>query len=358
MRRSGGLAFSIVVVVALVAPPSIAAAQDARALTGTVVAVNKRDATVSLVDLATKAISITIPVGDGPHEAAVSPDGRWALVSNYGPGRVAGNTLSLIDISQGTLEKTITLGAHRRPHGLAWLPDGKSVLVTAELDSALLLVDIARGAVTSVIPTGEAGAHLVVLTTDGARAYVTNVAASSVTMIDVAARRAVKSVPLPAGAEGIALRPDGSELWVSSRTANRITVLSADDLSVRATIESGDYPIRIRFTPDGKLALVTFARSSELKAFDAATRAEVSAIAMRVSKAAMHGARSAEGYENKTVPLGLTVSANGAWAVVANAGVDAVSVVSLADYDITAVIFVGREPDGVAYSPVVRPPGE
>jgi YVTN family beta-propeller protein len=354
-RRSMRVHRGVALIGALSAVLLAGAVRGAKPLTGTLVVVNKRDGTVSLVDLATRAITGTVPTGEGPHEAAVSPDGHWALVSNYGPEQAPGTTLTLIDVEMGSLERTISLG-HRRPHGVVWLPDGKTVLVTAELDSALLVVDVPRGVVTSVIPLGTPGAHLIALSVDGASAFVSNVVGSSVTRVDVAARRATATAVLPAGAEGIALRPDGSEVWVSSRTANRITVLSAADLSVVTTIESGDYPIRMRFTPDGRTALVTFARSSELKLFDATTHKQSASVTMKVSKSAMHGGFASEGYETKTVPIGLAVAADPDWAMVANTGVDAVSLVSLKDRDITAVIFVGREPDGLAWSPLARAP--
>jgi YVTN family beta-propeller protein len=322
--------------------------------TGTIVTVNKSSSTVSLIDLATGAITATVPTGEGPHEAAVSPDGKWVLVSDYGPARAPGATLTLVDIEQGTLAKTISVHGHPRPHGIVWLPDGKTVLVTSEVDSSLLVVDVASGAVTAVIAVGQPGSQLLALSADGSTVYVTNVSSSTVTKIDVASRTAVKSVPIPQGVEGIALRPDGSELWVSSRTANRITVLSAADLSVQATIGSKDYPMRMRFTPDGKILLVTFARSGELKWFDADARKELEAVKMRVPKAALHGATSAEGYLYDTVPLGLTLTPDGLTALVALAGQDAVAVVAVGGRGIAKVYFAGREPDGVAYSPLVR----
>ena len=43
---------------------------------GTLVVLNKAARTASLIDLATKKSVATIPTGDGPHEVAVSPDGR------------------------------------------------------------------------------------------------------------------------------------------------------------------------------------------------------------------------------------------------------------------------------------------
>jgi YVTN family beta-propeller protein len=333
-------------------------AATARAQSGTIIAVNKAGSTVSLMDLKTHEVTATVPTGDGPHETAVSPDGRRALVTDYGPPRSAGSTITVIDIAQGALDKTISIAPHRRPHGIVWLPDGKHALVTSESDSALLILDVDSGAVTSVIRTGQAGSQLISLTADGGRAYVTNLISGSVTLIDLATHAALQTAVIPKGAEGLALRPDGKEVWVTSRASDRITVLSAADLSVLATIETGSYPMRIRFTPDGKVALVTCAKSSELRLIDVERRKETGSIKMQVSKAAMHGSTSAEGYETNAVPLGIAMSPDGAWAFVALGGTDAVAVVSMSKRDIGWVGFVGREPEGIAYSPIVRKAAE
>jgi YVTN family beta-propeller protein len=54
------------------------------ALQGTLVVLNKSEASASLIDLATEAVVATVATGEGPHEVAVSPDGRRALATNYG----------------------------------------------------------------------------------------------------------------------------------------------------------------------------------------------------------------------------------------------------------------------------------
>ena len=51
------------------------------ALTGTVVVVNQASDTVTLIDLATMEAYRHVAVVGGPHEAAVSPDGRRAMVT-------------------------------------------------------------------------------------------------------------------------------------------------------------------------------------------------------------------------------------------------------------------------------------
>src|SRR5688572_22573956 len=98
---------------------------------GTLLVLNKSDNTVSLIDLTSKKAVATIPTGVGPHEVAVSPDGRMAVIANYGTGPQPGSTLTVIDVPTKTSVKTIDLGEYRRPHGVTWLKE-RQVAVTVE----------------------------------------------------------------------------------------------------------------------------------------------------------------------------------------------------------------------------------
>jgi YVTN family beta-propeller protein len=63
---------------------------------GTLLVLNKAANTVSLIDLAKKKSVATIRTGEEPHEVAVSPDGKTAVVCNYGSSPTPGNTLTVI----------------------------------------------------------------------------------------------------------------------------------------------------------------------------------------------------------------------------------------------------------------------
>src|SRR4028118_1111270 len=53
----------------------------------TLIVARGAEAAVSLVSLPEAKVASTLPVGTGPHEVAVSPSGRLALIANYGgPG--------------------------------------------------------------------------------------------------------------------------------------------------------------------------------------------------------------------------------------------------------------------------------
>jgi hypothetical protein len=60
--------------------------------------------------------------GEAPHEIAVAPDGRMAVVTNYGNAR-SRSSLSVLDLVDGRPTRTIDLGQHGAPHGLRFLPD-------------------------------------------------------------------------------------------------------------------------------------------------------------------------------------------------------------------------------------------
>jgi YVTN family beta-propeller protein len=90
----------------------------AAADSGTLLVLNKSDHTVSLINVVTKTAVATIPTGAGPHEVAVSPNGKIAVIANYGTQQAPGSSLTVIDVAGKKTLKTIDLGEYRRPHGI------------------------------------------------------------------------------------------------------------------------------------------------------------------------------------------------------------------------------------------------
>src|SRR5687768_2880708 len=103
---------------------ALAAASTATAqvpgLTGTLVVTNKSPSTATIIDVASGRTLATIATGNGPHEIALSSDGRFAVVTDYSgqPGR----TLTVIDVLAMRVMRTIDLGNYTSPHGIAFLP--------------------------------------------------------------------------------------------------------------------------------------------------------------------------------------------------------------------------------------------
>src|SRR5688500_15126329 len=90
----------------------VGGAAVAESATGTLLVLNKSDDTVSFIDLASSEVKVTLPTGDGPHEVAVSDDGKTAVVANYGDSAKPGNSLSVIDVPGKKVLRTIDLGTY------------------------------------------------------------------------------------------------------------------------------------------------------------------------------------------------------------------------------------------------------
>jgi YVTN family beta-propeller protein len=313
---------------------------------GTLVVLNKSEATASLIDLASGKVVATLPTGEGPHEAATSPDGRIALVANYGTGPAAGRTLTVIDVPAARVRRTIELPAGSRPHGVLFL-DGTRALVTAEGIGALLLVDVERGTLVATMATGQEISHMVATTPDGRRAFVTNIRSGTVTAIDLDARRVLAQIPTGDGAEGVAVRPDGREVWVTNRAANTVSVVDVATLKVVAQLPSADFPIRVAFNHDGTQALVSNAKSGDLALFDVAARREIKRLGGDVTSAAGANMLGLAG----SAPVGILIDPSGSRAYVAYTAADAIGVYDLAAGTLVATLVAGREPDGMALSP-------
>ncbi len=323
---------------------------------GTLLVLNKSEANVSLLDERTGAVSATVPVGLGPHEVAVSPDGRTAVVSNYGVRGKDGRTLTVLDVAGARAVRTIDLGELRRPHGLAFLPDGRTVAVTAEANQAVALVDVPSGRVLRTWATGAETSHMLAVSPDGARIFVANVGSGSVTAIDVATGT-VRSTATGAGAEGIAVSPDGTEVWVANRASDTVSVVDAATLEVRATLACPSFPIRVAFTRDGRGVLVSRARSGDVAVFDRATRKETGRIPMSAKAVDPSGRLFSGMFGASPAPVGILVPPSGTSVFVANSNADVVAVVDLARMEVVGGFPAGKEPDGLGTSEVVPVPG-
>lgn len=336
----------IPLLVALAAPPSA----------GTLVVLNKSEARASLIDLASGRTVGTVPTGEGPHEAAVSPDGRRAVATNYGTRTSPGASLTVIDVPAARALGTIALPGCPRPHGARFM-DASRLAVTCEGARSLAVVDVDSGLTVAEIPTVQEVSHMVAVAPGARRAFVANIGSGTVTAVDLAAKKVLAQITTGKGAEGIELSPDGRELWVTNREADTVTVVDPASLKVVASLPSASFPIRVAFTPDGRHALVSNARSGDVTVFDARGRREIARISMKaLARAPEPGApdRLANTLAGGSgpAPVGILVPPGGRVAYVANTNADVVAVVDLATWSVTGTLRAGKEPDGMAWSPL------
>lgn len=307
----------------------------------TLVVLNKSAHSASVIDPGSGRTLATLPVGRGPHELAVSHDGRLAYVANFGrygvyPAgdtmhTVGGHTITVLDLAGRTAKATFDLGTRTGLHGAAISRDGTRLWITSETPNALIELDARTGQVLNTWLTNQQRTHLVLPSPDERTFFVTNTVSGSVSIIDRASGR-VTNIPIGSGAEGLTVSPDGSELWVARRGDNVVNVVSTARAAIIDSVAvGGDGPQRIQFTPDGREAWTSNVRGNTLSVIDAGTRKVVATV--RVGRG----------------PAGIVFSPDGRRGYFALSGGNAIAVVDVQARQVVSTIATGVEPDGIAW---------
>lgn len=230
---------------------------SAVALEGTLVVANRGGGSISLIDLETRLEVARLPIGPIiPHEVAVSPDGRLVLTGEYGPESEHGQHVVLIDLVNAEIVGRIDLGPNSRPHTALFHPDGRHALATMQDSDQVALIDLEQMNVVRTYPTGGREGHMVRVSPDGSRAYVTSrLGDGTLSVIFLDEDRPPVVIETGPGAEGLSVSPDGSEVWVANRQEESISVVDTDSLEVIARIDSNPYAGRVEISADGEYAV-------------------------------------------------------------------------------------------------------
>jgi YVTN family beta-propeller protein len=293
---------------------------------------NQQSASATIINLATGA-STELQVGFGPHETAISPDGRWGVVTIYGLGPTAGNQLAIIDMSQRAVARTIDLGENRRPHDIVFVPGSPArVLVTSEVAQRVVLVDIAAGTVEGTIETRAPGSHMLAVAADGRTLFTANVQAGGVSQLDATARTFLRTLAVAPATEGIAITPDGREVWVGSNQAGTVSIINTQAGTVAATIPNLGMPYRIAISSDGRYSLVPDPAGNRVHVIEVATRRVLGEINPNGS------------------PRGAEIASDNRTAFITLGPEGEVVVADIVTREVLSRHRVGTAPDGVAWS--------
>ena len=241
-----------------------------KAQTNTLIVLNKEAASAWLINPLTAEVLAKIDVGDGPHEGAVSPDGKIAVVCNYGANRIGGNTLSVIDIEKRKLIKTIDISPYNWPHGINFLPDGEHVLVTSESKGFLIKINIDTEEIEEEYNLGT-DLHMVAVSPDGNFAFTTSIRHGKLSKINLNTGN-IEHVNTGVGTEALEVNPLKDEVWIGNNQENKVKVIDANSLDIIDEIECGLQPIRLTITVDGKYVLVSNILSGDLAVIDTEKR--------------------------------------------------------------------------------------
>jgi YVTN family beta-propeller protein len=223
---------------------------------------------VSVIDTNTNKLVITIPVGTAPVNPTFTTDGKQVYVANSQAG-----TLSVIDVATNKVTATIPAGGPM-PSGLAFLPDGKRLLITllgetVQTPGNVVVMTLATGEFSAPIPVGAQPERLA-LSPDGQRAYVDHLGDGKLSVIDVATAKVIETIPVGDLPFNPLIIPDGSRLYVGTLLSNLVNVIDTKTNMIVTKI-STDSPNGMAFSRDYKLLYVTNVFSGTVTEISVAT---------------------------------------------------------------------------------------
>lgn len=180
-----------------------------------------------------------IRVGLVPKFLAVTPDGRYLLVSDW-----CSYAVSIVDLRLGKEIREIYVGAY--PRGIAVTADSTTAYVAVMGSSHLAVLDLQRLRVARTVYVGNAPRHLV-LDPAGRYLYVTLNGEGTVAKLDLLTSRVVARMWTGRDPRSMAIAPDGRTLYVVNYFSNGVSVLRASDLALLQHETTGKQPIGVTY---------------------------------------------------------------------------------------------------------------
>lgn len=197
------------------------------------------------------------------------------------------------------------------------------------------VIDTASSRVVGTVAVG-AQPDGVAAAPDGHRVYVANFAANTVTIIDTATNTVTGDVPVGNGPVGLAVSADGSRLYVANRGDNTVSAVDTAGGTVAAVVPVGAGPDAVAVTPDGGAVYVTnsFSHAPGVVSVIDSAAAQVDATVTVLRN-----------------PNRVAISPDGRTAYVTNFRSWNVSVIDVATRRVSALIRIFGRPSGVVVSP-------
>lgn len=189
-------------------------------------------------------------------------------VPNAGEG-----TISVVDPMKEETIETISLGTSQASHGIALSLDGKKLFTGTGFDGkSLVVIDTETEKVEKEIPF-DAGVHGIDISNDGQSLYVTLMNGlgseeGTVAIFTVENMKKIAEVKTGGGPAHIAVKPDGSQVWIANVNGDTIAVMDSKENQIIKTIDVGKVPNEVALSPDGKLAFVANVESDFVSVID------------------------------------------------------------------------------------------
>ncbi len=298
----------------------------------------KGDHSVGIVDPGTAKLIASVPEGGVTgHELTASPDGRLAYVPIYGNSGVGkpgsdGRNMVVIDIAAQKVVGNVDFGHGVRPHLPVFGPKDGLLYVTTELDHSITIIDPKTLKIVGSIPTGQAESHMLAISHDGRRGYTANVGPGTVSVLDMAARKTLKIIPISGMTQRIAVSMDDRWVFTADQTQPRMAVIDTATDQVAKWVQLDGLGYGSTPTRDGRWLLMTVPEKNEIEVVDLKTMQ----VARRVT--------------TPPDPEEVMVRPDGKVAYASCVNSNMVAAIDLASWKVTERIATGKASDGLAWA--------
>lgn len=191
------------------------------------------------IDTDTLEIDDVIKVGAVPKYVAVSPDGRWVLVTNWCTW-----DLSVIDAEKGKQVRRIEMGAY--PRGIAIDPDSETAYIAIMGGSNIAAVDLDDFSVSSIDGVG-AGPRDLRMDPNGKYLYATLNSEGRVAKIDLKTRKVKRKATAGQAPRSMAISDDGTALYVVNYNSDSVSKIRTKGMRTLQTLPTNHLPIGITY---------------------------------------------------------------------------------------------------------------
>ena len=243
-----------------------------------------------------------------------------------------GTEMVVIDLAARKIVGKVDFGHGVRPHLPVFGPKDGMLYVTTELDKTISIIDPKTLKIVGAIPTGQPESHMLALSHDGRRGYTANVGPGTVSVLDIAARKTLKVIPISRNTQRISISPDDRWVFTADQTKPQMAAIDTTTNEVKHWIPMAGTGYGSATTPDGKWLLVALPDVNQVAVIDIA--------AMKV----------AHNIDVAAYPQEVVVTPDGKTAYVSCMRANQVAEIDLAGSKVTRTIATGNETDGLAWA--------
>ena len=215
---------------------------------GNTVYVGNQDATVTVIDVATRQVTATWSTeGTAVYAVQVSPEGDLLFAGG------GSETLFVFDTGTGDILDRVTVG--QSVNAFAVAPGNRLLYLSSFAAGTVTEIDIFTQTVLRTFPVGGTPQG-VAINRKGTRLYVAN---EQGYLNDIDLRTGVigPTIPLAGGGFGVGVTPDDNQAYITIPTQGIVQIFGLQSQKLAGTLKVEGDPRRVGFSRTGKVGAVT-----------------------------------------------------------------------------------------------------